>query len=93
MGIFGLSRSVSSRVLAVLRTFVDGIEATFTHNDPLVNVLKDWDQKDVFHYPQYKKLLVDALEEGDGGELAITLPDGFQIKTVSFGEERTPSAV
>lgn len=62
---------------------MDGLETTFTFNDPVSSVVSEWDRKDAHHHPEFRKLFVNAMEEADGGELVVALPEGYRIRAAS----------
>lgn len=55
---------------------VAGHAAEFTHNDPLSNIAMGApnEAQDCHRHPELKRKIYSALQEGDEGELAISIP-------------------
>jgi hypothetical protein len=60
---------------------VDNDEASFQHHDPLSHVCPEADRT-INHHSDLRQHYVTRMEEGDHGELAITLPDTFTVQKV-----------
>ena len=59
-----------------------GHQADFSHNDPLSNITigASNEAPDCHRHPELKRKIYSALQEGDEGELGITLPREVPFK-------------
>jgi hypothetical protein len=72
---------IHSRI-AIHTVTVAGHQADFTHNDPLSNITigAPNEAPDCHRHPELKRKIYSALQEGDEGELGITIPREVPLK-------------
>lgn len=68
--------------IAIHNVTVAGHQADFTHHDPLSNITigAPNEATDCHRHPELKRKIYSALQEGDEGELGITIPREVPLK-------------
>lgn len=88
-----------SRQCTIHNVTVAGHQADFTHHDPLSNITigAPNEATDCHRHPELKRKIYSALQEGDEGELGITIPREVPLKQFGhvssemvFSEHATP---
>jgi hypothetical protein len=79
--VYALWILIESRT-AIHTVTVSGHQADFTHNDPLSNITIGVPNEapDCHRHPELKRKIYSALQEGDDGELGITIPREVPLK-------------